>query len=61
MALKKQHISLFSDNVQVLDYTNMLRNCVKDITETTMVIPHLNEKGLIDSKLDSLNKKMNDL
>ena len=42
MALKKQHISLFSDNAEVLDYTNKLRNCVKDITETTMVIPHLN-------------------
>lgn len=39
----------------------MLRNCVKEITETTMVVPHLNEKGLIDSKLDSLNKKMNKL
>ena len=60
-ALKKQHISLFSDNKEVHNYTNMLKNCVHDVTETTIVVPHLNDRALIASKMDSLENKIADL
>ena len=61
LALKKQHISLFSNNEEVHKYTKMLKTCVHDITETTVIVPHLRDKDLIDSKLDALNDKINDL
>ena len=61
LALKKQHISLFSDNGQVINYTNMLKSCVHDVMETTKVAPHLNDCNLIDIKLDSLSDKIETL
>ena len=61
MALKNQHISLFHDNVEVHNYTKMLRNCTIDVKETAVVMPHLRDREFITSKLDSLNEKMGDL
>ena len=41
MGSNKQHISLFSDQDEVLRYTSMIKNCVYDVTETTIVVPKL--------------------
>ena len=43
------------------NYTNMLRNCIHDVTETAVVMPHLNDRDHITCKLDSLNEKMGNL
>ena len=39
--LKRRHISLFSNQKDVIKYTNKLKECVQDVTETTFVVPKL--------------------
>ena len=41
--LQKHHTSLFYDNDAVMNYTDMLKSAVKDMTFTTKVVPHLSD------------------
>ena len=50
--LKGRHISLFSNQEDVIKYTNKLKECVKDVTETTFVVPKLLDKALQENKID---------
>lgn len=45
----------------MLKYTEKLKNCVKDVTETTFVVPKLSDGNLVERKLDSLNRNIDDL
>ena len=52
---------MFSSNEEVQKYTNALRGAVHDVTQTTVIVPHLQDEKLVANRMKSLNKKMNNL